>query len=175
MTSHQRSTRNVEVVAARARGLGWEEIASRFKISSRQARRIVAEYRECQPRLHEVDPIETIEEAFQQYDAAISDLAILSEKTTHSGVKLGAIKGRLDALRAKLDLMAAVGVLPRNLGRLQVEFDARQVAQSILQIFSTFAVPIEAQEAVIRAIESRSGGSNGAIPSVARSENGAHT
>lgn len=84
------------------------------------------------------------------------------------------IKARLEALRAKLDLMAATGILPRDLARLRVEIDVRQVASTIIDVFSSYAVPLEAQQAVIEAIESRSGTLNGAMPSVASSENGAH-
>jgi hypothetical protein len=173
MTSHERFLRNSQVVRERARGLGWAEISARFGLSDRQARRVVAEYRESRPHLHELDPIEIIEEALLQHDAAIEDLALLAQTTSHDGTKLGAIKGRLEALRAKLELMAAVGVLPRDLRRLQIEVDIRHVAQAILDVFAAYDVPHEVQRAVVEAVESRNAGSP-PNQSIAASKNGAN-
>ena len=152
MTGHERAVRNADVVRARARGLGWEEIAGRFGLSERQCRRILDDYRASESRLHEIDPIETVEGALDQYDAAIEELALLAERTAHDAVRLGAIKTRLDVLRGKLDLMAAVGVLPRDLGQLHVEIDVRNVVRAIVNVFDEHGVPREAQEAVARVL-----------------------
>lgn len=145
------------MVRARARGLGWAEISARLALSERQCRRVVAEFRETGPRLHEMDPVETIEEALEQFDSAIEDLALLAEKSQHDGVRLGATRSRLDALRGKLELMRAVGVLPRDLGRLKIEVDVRHTARAILDVFEAYSVPHEVQEAVVEAVENRKG------------------
>jgi hypothetical protein len=155
VTSQERADRNHDVVSARARGLSWTEISRRFNITDRQCRRVVAEYRESGPRLHQIDPIETIEDALDHYDSVIEDMAILAESTSHDGTKLGALKGRLEAVRGKLDLMEAVGILPRDLGRLRFEIDVRRFAASVLDVFAQHDVPHGVQKAVIEAIESR--------------------
>src|SRR5207247_952386 len=77
-------------------------------------------------------------------------LAVLSESTSHDAVRLGAIKGRADTVRAKLGLMATVGVLPRDLGRLRFEVDVRRFAETVLDAFSRHDVPHNVQEAVVK-------------------------
>ena len=100
VTGHERAVRNSDVVRARARGLGWEEIASRFDLSERQCRRILADYRESRPSPHEIDPIETIQMAMEHYDAAIEDFALLAEQTTNDAVRLSG-RSRADWKRSE--------------------------------------------------------------------------
>lgn len=158
VTAHERACRNAEVIRARARGFSWDEIARRSGLSDRQCRRILADYRQSRPGLHEIDPVEVIEEALDAYDAAIEDLALLAEQTSHDGTRLGAIRSRVEASRAKMELMHAVGVLP-SLHVMRVEVDAHRLAQTVLEVFRAHRVSHEAQKAVLEALEGRSNGS----------------
>jgi hypothetical protein len=73
----------------------------------------VAEYRATSGSLSDLDVEEIIRDTLDAYDAAIEDLGVLAEETSHAGTTLGAIRGRLDAVRAKWELMQAIGLLPR--------------------------------------------------------------
>jgi hypothetical protein len=157
MKTRERSERDADVIAARARGLSWREVSRRFDISDRHCRRIVAEYRESGPKLHEVDPVEVIEDALASYDAAIEDFALLAEQTGHDGTRLGAIRGRLEATSAKLGLMTSVGVLPRNLGRLAVEIDVRKAAATAIDVLDRNGIPPEVQQQLAEALQGRNG------------------
>ena len=143
--------RNADVVRARARGLGWDAIATRFELSERQCRRILGDYRASRPRLHEIDPIEAIEQALECYDGAIEELALLAERTKHDAVRLGAIKSRLDALGSKLSLMSATGLMP-DFHHLRVEVDVQRVVDTVARVLSVHAVPRDTQMAIAQTL-----------------------
>src|SRR4051794_27632000 len=105
MTPAQRAQRNAAIFAARARGFGWTRIAADHGVSERQAQRICREQRENRPRVTGIDPLEVVEEVLDGYSAASEDLAHLANTTTHDGTKLGAVRARIDVLRARMDLL----------------------------------------------------------------------
>jgi hypothetical protein len=85
----------------------------------------VREQQECSPALIELDISELVQNTIDGYDSGIEDLALLAQETEHDGVRLGAIKARLDALRSKWELMRTIGVLPADFGQLSGELDAQ--------------------------------------------------
>jgi hypothetical protein len=159
VNSRERASRDAEIIQARARGFSWNTIALRFGVSDRHSRRIVEEYRQSRPSLHQIDPIDTIEAAIASYDQAIEDFAVLAEQTTNDAVRLGAIRSRLDALGAKLALMNATGLMP-DFQRLRVEVDLRRVVDTVVEVFDAHMVPRDAQMAVAQAL----GRPNGGLP-----------
>lgn len=155
MTTDQRARRNAEVFSARARGLTWPTIASRFGLSERQCRRIFAEHREAIGSLEDLDPTEIVRDTLDAYDAAIEELALLAEGSSHDGARLGAVRGRLDAIRSKWELMQAIGVFPSDLGQLWPEFDAAQVARRIVDVLDNHRISPEVQQEIAQAVEER--------------------
>jgi hypothetical protein len=147
MTTDQRARRNAEVFSARARGLTWPTIAVRFNLSERQCRRVCAEHRAESGSLGDIDAADVIRETLDGYDAAIEDLALLAESSTHDGTRLGPIRARLDAVRSRWELLHAVGVLPANLGQLWPEFDAARVARQIVDVLDNHQVSPETPSA----------------------------
>jgi hypothetical protein len=140
MTARERADRNFAVFEARVRGIAWARIATEHGISERQAQRLYAEQRENRPSLASRDPVEAVEELLDGYDAALEDLALLGRDTSHDGTRLGAIRGRLDVIRAKYELLAAVGVLPADLGRLSVEIDVRRTMDTMIEVLERHGV-----------------------------------
>jgi hypothetical protein len=63
LNPHDRSTRNAEIVAARAAGESWRRIGERFDVSGRQARRIVKDVGASVTNTTAIDPIAIIEAA----------------------------------------------------------------------------------------------------------------
>lgn len=143
VTTRQRTDRNAEIFAARARGIGWARIAAEYGISERQAQRIYTEQRENRATLASIDPVEVVEELLVAYDAAVEDLAVLAQETGHDGTRLGAIRARIDATRAKHELLAAVGVLPHDLGRLSLEIDGRVLGDTLVRVLERHDLPQE--------------------------------
>ena len=120
MTTAERAARNSQIVRARLRGLGEAEVATRFTVTPRQVRRVVAEHRESRPRLDSIDPLEVVGDVLDGYDALAEELAELADSTSHDGVHLGAIRGRLAVHGAKIELLQAAGVLPADLPQLRI-------------------------------------------------------
>jgi hypothetical protein len=155
VTAQERVQRNAKVFNARARGWSWPTIAARFNLSTRQCRRVVAEYREATGSLADLDASEIARDTLDAYDAAIEELALLADNTTHDGTKLGAIRARLDAVTSKWELMRAIGVLPANLEQLWPEWDAHRVARTILRVLDNHQVSPEVQQEITKAVEQR--------------------
>jgi hypothetical protein len=153
MRADDRARRDAEVVRARARGLGWSRIAEHHGISDRQARRIVADYRDRQPSLDGIDPSDVIRDTLDAYDAVIDELVTFADETQHDASKVGASRQRLDAFKAKVELLQAVGVLPHDLGEVRLVEDAQAVAQTIVTVFERHGIPKEVQEEIAEIIE----------------------
>ena len=63
-------------------------------------------------------------------------------------MRLGAIKARFDAQRARIDLLQAAGVLPAELPQLGVLRDIDWMADVIMHVFDRYDVAIEAQREI---------------------------
>jgi hypothetical protein len=155
VTTRERAARNAEIVRARLRGLGEVEIANRFGITSRQVRRVLAEHRRSRPRLDDIDPVEVVIDVLGGYESLAEELALLAERTRHDGVRLGAIKGRLELHRARIDLLQAAGALPADLPQLRVLRDVANVVDTIMFVFADEGVPERAQRRISDVLRGR--------------------
>jgi hypothetical protein len=155
MTAREKTERDAAIFAARARGLGWARIAAQHGVSERQAQRIYAEHRCHRPSPIALDPVAVVEEALDGLAAAVEELAELSDSTSHDGVRLGAIRARVDVLTTRMNLLMAVGVLPQDLGRLGREREVQEVIQTITRVFADHGVPPEVQDALCEALKGR--------------------
>lgn len=81
LTQHERARVWERVVAERAKGDGWRDIAERAALSERQCRRIYLAYARSAPRLERSVLEREIEETVAFYDQAVSDLAVISMTT----------------------------------------------------------------------------------------------
>jgi hypothetical protein len=158
MNSREKTSRDNQIVAARMRGLSWSTIAATYELSERQCQTILEDYRTSHPRLRERDPIEILDDMLDRYEAAQEELALVSATTKHDATRVGAIRTRLDALAAQANLLMLVGVLPRDLGVLRHEIDARAIAREIVNVVSRFDVSADAQRALLDAVNIRRNG-----------------
>jgi hypothetical protein len=132
MNSREKTSRDNQIVAAHMRGLSWATIAATYELSERGCQTILADYRASHPRLRERDPIELLDDMLDRYEAAQEELALVSATTKHDATRVGAIRTRLDALAAQTNLLMLVGVLPRDLGVLRHDIDARAIASELV-------------------------------------------
>ncbi len=89
---------------------------------------------------------------------------MLARDTTHDGTRLGAIRGRLEVMRAKYELLAAVGVLPCDLGRLSVEIDLRRTADQVIDVLERHDVAEAVFDDLLDVFGGRSSGSEALSP-----------
>jgi hypothetical protein len=161
MSTRERAARDAEIVEARVTGAGWAEVATRYGVSERHAKRVLAAFRDTRPRLHERDPIEVVERALDEYDDIIDELRAVARQTRQDNARVGALKARLQATESRLSLLQAVGVLPRDLGQLRVEHDVRFIAQAILDVFDRHDVSAEARRDLQAVLGRRVGSADG--------------
>ena len=152
LTQHERARVWERVVAERAKGDGWRDIAERAALSERQCRRIYLAYARSAPTLEPSALEREIEETVAFYDQAISDLAVISMTTRSEVARVAAIKARIATRARKLELLRVAGALDSA----RKEIDVRAVANAVGLAFDEYNVPDDARRAVLTAL--RSGG-----------------
>ena len=147
MTVRERALRADDIVAARARGGAWAEIAASHRISARQAQRIHAAGSGRTPTLAQ-DPIDLACNVLAEYDHAVEELRQLARETTHDGTKLGSIRARVEVIALRTQLQMALGLLPRDLGELAAVVDGRATAEAVLEVLERCNASQEMWEAM---------------------------
>ena len=170
LRAREKVERDRLVVADRARGLTSATIADRHGLSERQSRSIWTESLDAHEALSSPDPFEAVAEALARWDAVIERFAIVADEATQDSVKLGALKAQADALRTRLILAHAVGLLPRDLGLFRREADVRVVATKILRTLEAHNVPEEVFDALEQEFKSASAFASRVVASVASSD-----
>jgi hypothetical protein len=157
LTAREKACRDDEIVKARMCGRSWRGIAADHSLSERQCQAVMKEYRESNPTLRHRDPLELLDEMLERFEGAQDQLAEIAATSPHDATRVGAIRTALDAMRAQAQLLAAVGVLPRELREVRREVDARRVVTVILDVFQRHGVPVEAQREVVATLGARNG------------------
>lgn len=132
----EQEQRDAEIVAARLRGLAFEQIARTYGLTGRRVRQIFTKWREENPPIRLADPLEIVDDLTGQYQGAAEELALISATTRNDNARVGAIRARMEVLAQLVELLKAVGALPNDLGRLQVDIDVRYVAEQILTVLA---------------------------------------
>ena len=151
-----RVKRNMELIMLARRGVTPEALAVRFEMSPVTVRRIIKEWRDEQPELGDIEPLEIVEETLQGYTAAIEELAEYAlDSGGNTAAKIGAVRVRLEALKGRLELLQGLGVVPHELGTLRLAEDWVRVARLVIQVLEAWGVPEQVQVAIIDAVEGR--------------------
>lgn len=161
MTWVERAARNHEVVELRARGLSWAQVSATTEVSVPQCKNIVNDWRASTPKLRDKDSLTIVDEMIEGYQADISELVTIGGTTKNDSVKVGAVNSRSMIRGRIIELLQAIGVLPKDLGRLQVEIDARFVARQIMVVLNKHEIPAEVRLELLQALRA---GPNGEGP-----------
>lgn len=114
MTAGERRKRDRELVADRARGMTWPELAARYELSERQAQRVVERWWSRQGEDVDVSSDDVVRETLAAFAQDLNDLAVRAVETQNDAVKLGAIKARGDVFRGRIEVLRSIGRLPRD-------------------------------------------------------------
>src|SRR5688572_27206 len=114
VTASERRRRDGMIVADRARGLTWPQLADRHGVSERTARRAVEVWYRRQPAMLDVDPDQVVRETLASLEQSIGDYALLSMTAKGEAIRLGAMKARDDALGHRILLLRSIGRLPKD-------------------------------------------------------------
>lgn len=134
MSSRQRAVRDAQIVAMRARGAQWADIAAQFDVSERQAKRVFASWRDDEQSSEYLDPAEAIRSTLELLRQGIADMAELEVSADNDSARIGATRLKVEIAERLLELLSAVGVLPRNLRALRLEDEMQQVLRSFMEV-----------------------------------------
>jgi hypothetical protein len=137
----------------RNRGFSWPEVARRSGLGERQCREVYRLWREQhQEDLLTADPVAAAVETLAAYDGLLNELALAAENADNANAVVGALKAQAAVLGQRVELLQAIGVLPRALGELRLHADVQLTARRILQVFEEHGVPEETKQAVAAAL-----------------------
>ena len=156
--AREKVERDRQIVAAKARSLSDATVADTFNVDESTVREVMAQWRETQPSLRSVDPIDVVEQVLFELRGSIEELAVISSTTKNDNVRVGAIDKKLKAMQQMTALMQATGVLPNDLGTLKVDMDVRAFAATVLRVFADEGIPPEVVAKIMGEIEQFSGG-----------------
>ena len=145
-----------------ARGYSYPALSERHSVSERRAREVVEALRGSElSRLGLDDPlfgVKFAQDLVMRRAASISEYTELADACTTKGqehIRLGFLKQRDAAVSAFTELVQELGWLPRHLGTLNVQMDALQMAEALLDVMDAHDVPEHVQRAAVEAIELR--------------------
>jgi hypothetical protein len=146
----QRGLRDLGIVAGMAAGAGVQEVASEFGVSVKTVRE-VCQRREARPSLLNAKPMEILEGFLGETRDTLDLLRAAAAGAVVSNnlpVLVGAAKAELLARRELMELMVAVGLMPRDLELFHAEHVLRSIADSMVAVIGKLeAGQIDAAEA----------------------------
>jgi hypothetical protein len=142
-TVAEQARRNEDIVAARMRGISYRHLARTYGMSKSRVHQIHQEFREEDGTLRNQDPVEVVDEMLEGFQSDIEELVLLGATTQQDSVRVSSITARMAARQKIIDLLQELGVLPKDLGQLSVQLDARMTAMKVLGVLKQHNVPIE--------------------------------
>jgi hypothetical protein len=143
-------------------GMSIMDLSERHGLSRRRIQEVVDDYKTAGLAAIGVgDTLFSVKQAQQlvlQRSAAVSQYTRLAAEVTEpamASVKLGYLKQRDAALTAYVELLQELHWLPRHLGTINVQMDALQMAEVMLEVMDQQGVDLDTQRVIVEAIELR--------------------
>lgn len=169
LTKSEREDRDARIVVDRVRGRGWRWLAEKYDLSERGCQDAFERWREHNDhKFEKVDAISVVHSMLDTYMALGEQAAEIAADADADNNKLGALNTQMSAMTKAAELCQATGILPKNLGTLKMEIDARVLAQKLVRVFDEHDVEPEVKRAVIAVLES--GADAGDVPVTGLSE-----
>jgi hypothetical protein len=144
LTSEERIARNHALVALRIRrpDLTFVDLGFIYGITERRARGIWHEWRDTdRSMLTDEDPVDVIHEHIAGFRHLRAQAAVLAETTTSDSVMLGALKLVAEMRMRDIELRQETGLLPHDLGRIEIDLDIRFVVDQVVALLKKHNVP----------------------------------
>lgn len=149
-----RSQRAREIAADRAvptdsgKPMTWGRIAKKHGITPRQAQRIYAQFLDFEAAKHG-DPLAIVDDALLLREALLERLGEIVASDAQETAIVGAARAMREIDVERLELMQAVGRLPRSMTRWQSESDFAEIVRGVLSILEANSIG----EPVLRQIQ----------------------
>jgi hypothetical protein len=102
VTASERRRRDNAIVADRACGVTWPELADRHGVGERTARRAVEAWHTRRSIELDLDPAAIVRETLAMLEQSIGDYVLLSLTASAESVHVGAMKARDEAARQRI-------------------------------------------------------------------------
>jgi hypothetical protein len=158
MSDSRRAARDLEITAAADRGVRYATLARQYRLSERQIGNIVREKRaERVEELASLATMDHVNETLAQYESAIEELALTAaaipaDSWSH---RVGAVKAKVEVVKARWELLQAIGYVPQNLSTVRVELEAAEVGRAIVGVLEAYGVDEVVQDAILDVVEGR--------------------
>lgn len=140
--------RHAKVIEGRSKGHAWPRVCEDSGLSIGQAKKVWKRFvDEGKLTVQETDPIAVVFEQLARLDIMIEELADISAESDHAGARVGAIKVRSQIMSQQVELLQAVGLVPKNLGKLQIELENRYVVQQLMVFIDKYVPDEQIQDA----------------------------
>lgn len=149
LTAAQQSLRDSLMLARKAQGWTWAEIAAEAGIAQKTAKAAVKAKREASPPVLDQDPIKVASGIVEGFQASIADFErmALAYVEVHPSSAVAAKRSADDARRNLAVLLQGLGVLPHELGRLSFVVDIRATVTAIVGALGDFERVVNGTEA----------------------------
>jgi hypothetical protein len=167
--------RDRRMVIRKIEGATHAQVAEEFGVTSRWSEKVWAEWcKQEKEILLEEDPLEVVLE----HIAGFRDLRLKAARVFHesagstvvttdeagnptgevtvganSAARVGAIRVMMELRSKEIDLRQETNLLPRNLGKLQVELDVRWIVEQIVGLIVKYDMPEAAQDELLALLE----------------------
>lgn len=167
-TTRQRAQRDQLIVNLRASGASWKTISEHpdVQLEPRSCRRVWSQWREQEKLdIQEMDPLDIVYDQLTRLETQVERLGDIAEDCRKSfpAAAVGAHRAQGAAMAQQAELMLATGIMPRNLGKVQVELEVRYVLTRLIDIFDRYGLPAEARRELIQVFR-RDASDNGSRP-----------
>ena len=120
------------VAAQRARQVPWAQIAVNEHQAERTLKHLYRDYI-ASPDVSD-DGIGAVRETLEVFTEAMRELSAVASDADNDNAKVGAIRTLLSAAQGRLELLAALGRLPRQLGALEAQRDLALTVNEIVRV-----------------------------------------
>lgn len=125
--------RHATVVRLRARGRTWLHIAEQVGLSDRQCRQIWTDWvAQEKPLLEGLDALDYVTEQAARLEQQVEDLGEIAD-TEKGSLKIQALNAQRQTMRELTELLQSTGLIPHNLGKVQVELDIRYLGIMLME------------------------------------------
>lgn len=154
-SSRRTAIRDAAIVVDRKRGLTWPAIALKHDLSVSRCQEIVQLWRD--DGLEGDGVVNAVDEArglLDQLSQGIADYADLAERTRHDGVRLAAIRQRIETSVLRFELLVSLGMVPRP-AAINVEAKMQEMFRAFAELAREHDVPVAFLEALLELSETR--------------------
>lgn len=143
------AARHARIRAMKLAARTWDEIAAEVGMSARGCQEAYYTWRDADKlelrQLAQEDPLEMVHEHIAGFQAIRRELGICADESTNESAKVGALKAIADLRQKEIDLLQAVGMLPKNLGRFAIDIDMRFIESKLVELIRALEVSDEAK------------------------------